>query len=415
MKGAIGCALAALALAVAGEALGDPVDLARASAPNTYFNRPGADMTTHDAELRQCMVFAAHTVQPNTYAYSPSLLGALVASAIAAGLDAVETNHAQRANAENCMMVRGWRVVELPKDQADEIAKLPQPQQAEKLRDLVGAANPPGQVVRRWDNDAASGQTSKFEHGQLVSGGASLSFTARDHSQDTKLPAAESTSIWGLNQGAATALRAGKLDDAPKQDAIVVIFVKGSGIHAGDTLRFRRMGSDPEVSPRKTDNQPDLLLAYDNWVWHKAGQWYAFAVPPGRWRIDALTEVGNNYELNFCLGAPAFDLKAGDVAYAGAFDLSQDYIGPDMTLDPAKTWLGPGRFADSLQPAAYVNGARGKCGGTYLYDLEVKGAPYVDGYAWGGAVHAGAPPAPVAASALVASPPTGATSPAAAN
>jgi hypothetical protein len=376
-----------------GAAHGDPVDLARASAPNSYFNRPGADMATHDAELRECMVLAAHTSQPAHYAYGPSVLAAAISAAVVGGLDAVETNHLQRSNAENCMVVRGWRVVELPKDQADAIAKLPQPEQAAKLKDWVGAASPPGEVVRAWRNDAANGTTAKFEQGQLLGGGPNLSFTARDHSQDAKLPTATQTSIWTRFAGMAKELKTGAFDKAPAEDAIVVVFIKGSGLHAGDTLAFRRMGSDPDVSPRVADKLPDQFLAYDNWVWHKGGQWYAYAVPPGRWRIGALTEVGNNYELNFCLGSPGFDVKAGETVYAGAFDLSGDYIGPDLTLDPAKAWLGAGRYADALKPADYVNGTRGACGGAYLYDLEAKGAPFVDGYAWGGAIGAGSPPA----------------------
>ncbi|HEY1425865.1 MAG TPA: hypothetical protein VGF50_04260 [Caulobacteraceae bacterium] len=421
MKQIAGAALAAAMLAMAGQAQADPVNLARASAPNTYFNRPGADLATHDAELRECMAMAARTAQGGGYAYSPSLVGALVAAAVVAAMDSVENNHALRANAENCMVVRGWRVVALPEDQAAAIAKLAQPEQAQKLRDWVGAANPPGEVIRQWTNDAAVGATSKFEAGKLVGGAPDLSFTARDRSQDAKLPDPASTSIWTRYAGDAVPLKPGGFDKAAKDEAIVVVFVKGSGLHAGDTLEFRRVGTDPDTPPHKTDKLPDLLRAYDNWVWHKAGQWYAFAVPPGRWRIGALSEVGNNYELNFCLGAPSFEARAGDVIYAGTFDLSADYIGPDLTLDPAKAWLGAGPYADALKPAAYVNGARAQCGGTYIYDLEAKGAPYVDGYGWGGAIHATStaaaptPPTPATATASGAPPSPGAPAPVAAN
>ncbi len=415
MKSVLGAALAALAMTLGGHAHGDPVDLARASPPNSYFNRPGADLATHDAELRDCMIMAARTSQPGHYAYGASVLAAAIAAAVVAGMDAVETNHVQRANAENCMLVRGWRVVELPKDQADQIAKLPQAEQAGKLKDWVGAAEPPGQIIRQWNDDAADGTTVKFEQGKLLGGAPNLSFTARDRSQDGKLPSPESTSIWTRYAGMAAELKVGAFGKAPKEDAIVVVFIKGSGLHAGDTLDFRRMGPDPEVSARTDDKLPDQFIAYDNWVWHKSGQWYAYAVPPGRWRISALTEVGNNYELNFCLGSPALDLRAGDVVYAGAFDLSQAYIGPDLALDPAKAWLGPGSYADALKPAAYVNGTRAGCGGVYIYDLEFKDAPYADGYVWGGAVHAAPAPPAAATSAAIANPPPGAASAGAAN
>jgi len=396
----IACAAVA-ALALGGGAQADPVNLGRASAPNTYFNRPGADMAAHDADLRECLAKAARTSQPSYFVSSPNLVAALVASAVAAGIETAEANHAGRANAENCMVVRGWRVVALPTDQADAIAKLPRAEQAGKLKDWVGAASPPGDIVRQWNNDAADGATSKFERGQLTGGAPNLSFSARDISGDQKPAAPQSTSGSDRYKALATELKAGAFDKAGSGDAVVVIFITGSGIHNGDTLAFQRMGPEPDDPAGVVDGRPDLFVAYDNWVWHKKGQWYAYAVPPGRWRVTAMTQLGAGLQLNFCLGAPAFDANAGEVVYAGAFDLSKGYIGPDLALDPAKAWLGPGKYADGLKPAAYMNGTTAGCGGTWIYDLEFKDAPYVAGYPWGGAAagRAPAPPTATAASA----------------
>jgi hypothetical protein len=129
-----------------------------------------------------------------------------------------------------------------------------------------------------------------------------------------------------------------------------------------------------------------MLWAYDNYVWHKSGQWIAVAAPPGHWRLEKLALQGVGFEVNFCLGAPAFDVKAGEVIYAGTFDLNGSGVTPDLALDPARAWLGAASpFAAQVKPAAYVNGSRARCGGSSIYDLEFKGAPYADGYGWGGA------------------------------
>ena len=118
---------------------------------------------------------------------------------------------------------------------------------------------------------------------------------------------------------------------------------------------------------------------------NKNGDMFVFAVPPGLWKLDTVSQ------LNLCLGAPAFRVEAGDVVYAGSFDIAGPDIGPDMDMAPARTWLAGLPQEHALRPAAYVNGVRGFCSGFSMYALEVTGAPFVPGYRWGGA--ASAPPA----------------------
>ena len=85
---------------------------------------------------------------------------------------------------------------------------------------------------------------------------------------------------------------------------------------------------------------------------------------------------------NFCLGAPSFDVQAGDVIYAGTIDLDSETIVPDLTLAPAKAFLAGTPAADIVKPASYVNGSREQCGaGMYAY--EVPNAPFLPGYSLG--------------------------------
>jgi hypothetical protein len=86
------------------------------------------------------------------------------------------------------------------------------------------------------------------------------------------------------------------------------------------------------------------------------------------------------------------------VVFAGTFDLGAQDIGPDMSLEPVKTWLAGQPAAATIRPAVYTNGSVGACGGIgTIYALEIKGAPFEPNYRWGsraGLSADGAPNAP---------------------
>jgi hypothetical protein len=87
--------------------------------------------------------------------------------------------------------------------------------------------------------------------------------------------------------------------------------------------------------------------------------------------------------LNLCLGSPSFELKPGEVIYAGTWNLAGDDLGPDLAMAPARAWL-KGPAAEQLQPAVYRNGSRGSCHAFPMsYALEIPGAPFAPDYHWG--------------------------------
>ena len=85
--------------------------------------------------------------------------------------------------------------------------------------------------------------------------------------------------------------------------------------------------------------------------------------------------------LNFCLGSPSFEVKAGEIVYAGSFDLSASVFEPNMDLAPAKSWLADP--SKTVLAATYVNGSQGRCSNNTIYALEINGAPFEPGYGWG--------------------------------
>ena len=175
-------------------------------------------------------------------------------------------------------------------------------------------------------------------------------------------------------------LKPTELASAPPGSALIVARVMGISNRWGTGVGLARIGAAPEARPSEADHAPDLVYAGTGFLFaKKEGNWFVLAVPPGRWRI------ANSGFVNYCLGSPSFEVKPGDVVYAGTFHLDGDDLGPDLALEPAKAYLG-GPAGDSLRAAVYRNGSRGSCHSFGLvYALEIPGAPFEPGYAWGSA------------------------------
>ena len=52
------------------------------------------------------------------------------------------------------MVAHGWRVVRVPDAEGVELAALAQPDLIARLTPWIGAADPHGEIVRIWNNDA---------------------------------------------------------------------------------------------------------------------------------------------------------------------------------------------------------------------------------------------------------------------
>lgn len=379
--------LAAILAAVPAAAHADTTDLSQVTMGYTYYNRPGATQADHDDAVIACSVEAMEVVTFNFHENSTSgflpkiLIPAANRGAFAAGL-------------ENCMVVRGWRVVRLPTAEGEALSTLEPADLATHLAPWIGAAQPHGEVVRVWGNDAANaavkrytpmGQPNHTENGLLslnaarVSPQAQITLPAPTEIKKTKLDAK-----WPLR-----GLKPDEIANTIPDAGVIIVDLKGLSIKNSIGMTLVRVGGDKDTFPSTVDHAPDLLYLFVGLLAAKKEEtFFALVAPPGRWRIASMAGAGY---LGFCLGAPSFEIKAGEVVYAGAFDLGATDLGPDLSLDPVKTWLAGQPAAATVRPAAYTNGSQGPCGFNSIYALEVKGAPYEPGYQWGGAA------APVAA------------------
>jgi hypothetical protein len=408
-------------------------DITHSSDGFTYFNRPGATLAEHDSDVLECRQLAGRLHQPlppqpaSGYYVAPgesevgAAIGTAIGQLIVLEIQQKTADHkAGPALVENCMVVKGWRVVALPSDEGAALVALDKKAKAAKLGEYVGASEPHGVVLRTFGNEAASGASAGFFVAAAKKGTAiSADATARTASalpggnHPYSVPST-STPRPSRPSGAKPPqpLTDSELGGVPTGRGLIVVNVGGDKEIA---IVLERVGGDPNA-PAWMDGKPsEIVVTRPATTFAKsgagAGATYVYAAPPGTWRVASATV--DWVALNFCLGSPAFQLKEGEVIYAGSF--APNRLIPDMDIAPAKAvFPGLSTATDKLQPASWVNGAQGQCSGSDIYALEAPGRPYLPGYTFGG--HAGASPpqlAPELPQLAAAMPGTVATMPAA--
>lgn len=405
----LACVLALTSLAT--PALAES-DLTRSTAGYTYFNHAGATQAQHDADLRDCSKLALKMDQPTQNgaagaAAGGGLIGALVVGIAQGVMNGIAERRGAAANVENCMVVRGWRVVRIDAAEGERLSKLSQPQLSAELGGLVGAETPKGEVARVWDNGVATRSVrTNAPAGDLDKRSLSLTALAPEAAAAQPEPKPARLPRMARTAMPPKPLKPEQVQSAPADSALVVVRLTGGKPQGDSGLTFIRLTGDPKT-PAWVDGRPGSVAAklpvrFFGKRDERLDTNLVFAVPPGRWAVAAMTN--GLFSTSFCQGAPAFDVTAGEVVYAGAFAFDQDAaaFGPDLSPEPAKAAL-PAAVAAKMRPAAYVNGNTFDCGGAYLYAFEAPQAPFAQGYPYG-SLAVGAPAQAAAAT-------TGATVP----
>ena len=423
------CAAALLAaVASPAAAATTAADLTRTSEGYTYFNKPGADLAAHDAAVRECQTVASKLHQPGPMQPGMTMVIPAGASPLAAGIggaigmaiamaiqQAVADHKGQPVNVENCMVVKGWRVVAIDDAEGKAFPTLKKDAQAAQLAEWVGAAEPHGKVTRVFANDAVIGEQKTMfvaatHVGVQISADAVPKASGKDKPTGplaAYLPPAVAPK---LPRRAKTAeppkpLAEADLGGIPADQGLIVVNVRGD---AQVAVTLQRIGPD-SATPAWVDGHPaEITVMRPAKAFAKAGAaegaTNVYAVPAGRWRLENV-EV-NSVPMSFCLGGPAFDVAAGEAVYAGSFN--PNAVAPDMSLDVAKAAFPPvSPVVEKLKAAAWVNGVQAQCHGAFVYALELPGRPYVEGYGLGSKAQPAqaAQPLPAQAAAPAAAPP----------
>lgn len=304
----------------------------------TYLHRAGASAEEHDADVRDC----AKRSLTMPFQSSAINFGGLLGSALAEGYNRQTTTLFYVTNVRNCMLLRGWELVLLPDERGQDIADQLGRRDARELGRLVGAPEIEGQLVYRpRDDDARRGHpvlpdNPKEKSLSLMAVGAlpqSLRFGQMRRYSGLIKPVRDLSKV--------------------RPDSTLIVVQTASPY----TFHFMQLGPPGEgVGPVVSEFGVGVPAtgSGSNFTQHEV--LYLFEAPPGYWRI------AGSGGIDFCLGAPAFELKPGQAVYAGSLRGGPD--GPlnlDPGIDRVRASL-PAAVAERLEPANYVNGATHTCG-----------------------------------------------------
>lgn len=359
----------------AGAADKKPHNLTAMTTGFTYYNKPGADLAGHNLTVLDCLAVAGRITPYGVGQPSMGMAGDWG--------ERGATRAAMAGALEGCMVVRGWRVVKVPDADGARLSGQGPTAIAARLATEVGAEKPWGEVVRAWGNEALRSSTRKtgslpfFERGLLsyqAATGTATFKTAGELSGRGSMPQRQ----WALNPP----LTPTDLAKVPAGSAAVIIGIVDSTKFMDNiwSYSFRRMAPEYDEFPSWDDGLSDFFGFYNTGNRGKAPgpRFEIRIVPAGRWRLASLDDVIRS--LNLCLGAPSFEIAAGEVVYLGAFQSSTEDLTPSMALEPVRSFLAGTPQADVVRPAAYSNGSLGPCLGSTIYALEFTGVPTEPGY-----------------------------------
>ncbi|MDB5685906.1 MAG: hypothetical protein JWR77_495 [Rhizorhabdus sp.] len=138
-------------------------DAARDLKDNRFYNRPGATRAQYDAAWQECRLIARGSRTPSgsyTYVYNPAVISPLAAG-VGAGIgaaigQAIVEGQIRRANRRQCLLIHGWRLVELDAGETGKVAAMSDADRDAYFNAIIGAAELQGKRIMTWANDFAA-------------------------------------------------------------------------------------------------------------------------------------------------------------------------------------------------------------------------------------------------------------------
>jgi len=139
-------------------------DAARDLKDSRFYNKPGATRAAYNADWQECRLIARGTRTPTgtyVYTYNPAIISPAVAGA-AAGAGSfigqlIAEGQLRRANRRECLMIKGWRWVEVDDATKQRVAAMSDAERDAYFETIVGASELPASFeVRSWINSFAA-------------------------------------------------------------------------------------------------------------------------------------------------------------------------------------------------------------------------------------------------------------------
>jgi len=140
-------------------------DAARDLKDSRFYNKPGATRAQYDADWQECRLIARGSRTPSgtvVVPYNPAIISPVAAGA-AAGIGgliggAIVQGQVRRANRRSCLLVRGWRLVEVDGAEQERVNAMTDEERSRYFDTIVGAEDVKGKKVISWTNDFAAPQ-----------------------------------------------------------------------------------------------------------------------------------------------------------------------------------------------------------------------------------------------------------------
>jgi hypothetical protein len=353
-------------------------DAARDLKDSRFYNRPGATRADYDKDWQECRLIARGSRTPSGTVpvfYNPSVISPVAAGA-AGGLGAfigakIVEGMQRRANRRSCLLVKGWRLVETDEATKAKVAAMTDAARDAHFATIVGAAEVQG-GVETFENELASPELAPGID-----------------------PGAKVTAAMAVTAGKKVDLAA-PLALAPGQGAILVGFRRPDAHSLGKSAsasfaRYDAAEGDLHYQPRDWKKKGDtttynvVARSIDKKLGLElhilpvtAGRYVLTSAQPGPYNPQAVT--------TFCLGAPSFEVKEGEVVYFGDLTPYMGVPGPSgskllaipYSRDPetARTLLASRQpaMAAAFKPAELENGATWGCVGQAMTAYRVAAA-----------------------------------------
>ena len=288
-----------------------PEEIAKESArdlkDSRVYNKPGATRAQYDADWQRCRLIARGSRTPTGSVpvfYNPAYISPLAAG-IGGGLGgligaAIVQGQQRRDNRRSCLLISGWRLIELPDAETVRIAAMTDAQRSDHFDTIVGAQTVTGTMTER----------------------TSFSLPA-DANLHLDAPLAAPGQLW-LGK---------KVDPAAP-------FVLAPG-EAALVIGYRRveptaMGRSGTIGLARYD-MAKRDLAYRPKDWKKTGDKTVYGIDvaskekTAAYEVQVLRVTPGDYVLRstavgklpltstYCFGAPVVHVEPGEVAYLGDF------------------------------------------------------------------------------------------------
>lgn len=140
-------------------------DAARDLKDSRFYNKPGATRADYDKAWQECRLIARGSRTPggtSVIVYNPNVISPAAAGAAGAAGSLIGAliaeGEARRANRRECLLVRGWRWVEVDSATRAKVAAMSDAERSAYFDRIVGATDLNGFEVTEWTNSFAAPQ-----------------------------------------------------------------------------------------------------------------------------------------------------------------------------------------------------------------------------------------------------------------